>query len=102
MPQNWYEGRVEHYYRYLKALGLIHSAAHSANVSFFEFGHASFQTVFDLERVPNAPHSGLSTHDGVLSLDIRGMGAAPPTLIYVRLFHDLISEISDGQVVVAL
>jgi len=37
-----------------------------------------------------------------LTIDIRGMGASPPTLIYVHLFHDLLAEISDGQVVVAL
>lgn len=102
MPQNRYEGRVEHYYRYLKGLGLIHSAAHSANVSFFEFGQGSFQALFDLKKISQAPHSGLSTHEGVLSIDIRGMGLSPPTLIYVHLFHDLLCEISDGQVFVAI
>ena len=100
--QNKYEGLNEAYWRYLKGIGLVHSAAHSANVSFHEFTKASFQSHFDLERVPQAPHSGQNTHEGVLTIDIRGMGASPPTLIYVHMFHDLLAEISDGQVVVAL
>jgi len=101
-PQNRYQGLKEAYWRYLKGLGLVHSSAHSANVSFHEFAKSSFQSHFDLERVPNAPHSGQNTHEGVLTVDIRGMGASPPELIYVHLFHDLLAEISDGQVVVAL
>ena len=101
-PKNRCESLKEAYWRYLKGIGLVHSAAHSANVSFHEFSKASFQSHFDLERVPQAPHSGQNTHEGVLTIDIRGMGAAPPTLIYVHLFHDFIAEISDGQVVVAL
>jgi len=101
-PQNRYQGLKEAYWRYLKGLGLVHSSAHAANVTFHEFSKASFQSHFDLERVPNAPHSGANTHDGVLTIDIRGMGATPPDLIYVHLFHDLLAEISDGQVVVAL
>ena len=64
--------------------------------------HSSFQAHFDLERVPNSPHSGQNTHEGVLTVDIRGLGANPPELIYVHLFHDLLAEVSDGQVVVAL
>ena len=101
-PQNRYAGLKEAYWRYLKGLGLVHSSAHAANVTFHEFSKASFQSHFDLERVPNAPHSGANTHEGVLTIDIRGMGATPPDLIYVHLFHDLLTEISDGQVVVAL
>ena len=101
-PQNRYQGLKEAYWRYLKGMGLVHSSAHAANVTFHEFSKASFQSHFDLERVPNAPHSGANTHDGVLSIDIRGLGATPPDLIYVHLFHDLLAEISDGQVVVAL
>jgi len=101
-PQNRYQGLKEAYWRYLKGMGLVHSSAHSANVTFHEFSKASFQSHFDLERVPNAPHSGQNTHEGVLTVDIRGLGATPPDLIYVHLFHDLLAEISDGQVVVAL
>ena len=101
-PQNRYQGLKEAYWRYLKGLGLVHSSAHAANVTFHEFTKASFQVHMDLERVPNAPHSGANTHEGVLTIDIRGMGATPPDLIYVHLFHDLLAEISDGQVVVAL
>ena len=101
-PQNRYEGLKEAYWRYLKGLGLVHSAAHSANVSFHEFSKASFQSHFDLERCPQAPHQGQNTHEGVLTLDIRGMGADYPELIFVTMFHYLLYEISDGQVVVAL
>jgi len=101
-PQNRYSGLKEAYWRYLKGMGLVHSSAHAANVTFHEFSKASFQSHFDLERVPNAPHSGANTHEGVLSIDCRGLGPNPPELIYVHLFHDLLCEISDGQVVVAL
>ena len=83
-------------------MGIVHSSAHAANVNFHEFSHSSFQAHFDLERVANANHSGANTHEGVLTVDIRGLGPNPPELIYVHLFHDLLAEISDGQVVVAL
>ena len=101
-PQNRYSGLKEAYWRYLKGMGIIHSSAHASNVNFHEFSKASFQAHYDLERVANANHSGANTHEGVLTVDIRGMGATPPDLIYVHLFHDLLCEISDGQVVVAL
>ena len=101
-PQNRYSGLKEAYWRYLKGMGIVHSSAHAANVNFHEFSHSSFQAHFDLERVANANHSGANTHEGVLTIDARGMGPNPPELIYVHLFHDLLAEISDGQVVVAL
>ena len=101
-PQNRYQGLKEAYWRYLKGLGLVHSSAHAANVTFHEFSTASFQAHYDLERVANASHSGANTHEGVLTIDCRGLGPNPPELIYVHLFHDLLCEISDGQVVVAL
>ena len=71
-PQNRYQGNREAYWRFLKGTGLIHSAAHSANVSFQEFTKSSWIGLFDLERVSQAPHSGQNTHEGVLTIDIRG------------------------------
>jgi len=101
-PQNRYSGLKEAYWRYLKGMGIVHSSAHAANVTFHEFSTARVPAHFDLERVANAPHSGANTHEGVLTIDIRNLGTTPPDLIYVHLFHDLLCEISDGQVVVAL
>ena len=47
----------------------------------------------------------MSTHESTVTIHMKGMAAssaAAPTKIYVTLYHDFLSEISDGGVVVAL
>ena len=109
-PQNVYGqapngGLKEHYYRFLKGTGLLYSAAHAANTSFEAYGTRSLQLLFDLEKVPQSAHSGMSTHEATVTIHMKGMAAssaAAPTKIYVTIFHDYMAEISDGGVVVAL
>ena len=109
-PQNVYGqapngGLKEHYYRFLKGTGLLYSDAHAANTSFEAYGTRSFQLLFDLEKVPQSAHSGMSTHEAAVTIHMKGMAASSaqsPTKIFRVIFHDYMAEISDGGVVVAL
>ena len=84
---------------------MLYSAAHAANTSFDAYGTRSFQLLFDLEKVPQSAHSGMSTHEATVTIHMKGMAAssaAAPTKIYCIIFHDFLAEVADSGVVVAL
>ncbi len=73
------------------------------------YGGSSFIQLTDLERAGGAAtHSGESTYGATLTIDLRALGdaagnaASIPNLIFVTLYHDLIVDMSDAGVTVAM
>ena len=95
----------EHWWRYLSGLGIATSGQFTASNSIADYSKDSFIQLTDLERAGGAAtHSGESTYGATLTVDLKGLtgSAAYPDLIYVTLFHDLIVDMSDAGVTVAM
>jgi hypothetical protein len=105
-PQGQNEGMREHWWRYLAGLGISTSGQFTASNSIADYSRNSFIQLTDLERAGGAAtHSGESTYGATLTVDLRGMkpgATAAPGLIYVTLYHDLIVDMSDAGVTVAM
>jgi hypothetical protein len=105
-PQGQNEGNREHWWRYLAGLGIATSGNFTVDNNIADYGKDSFIQLTDLERAGGvATHSGESTYGATLTIDLRNMkpgATAAPGLIYVTLFHDLIVDMSDAGVTVAM
>jgi hypothetical protein len=104
-PQGQNEGMREHWWRYIAGLGIANAAQFTASNTIKDYGGSSFIQLTDLERAGGAAtHSGESTYGATLTVDLRGLAGsvAYPDLIYVTLFHDLIVDMSDAGVTVAM
>jgi hypothetical protein len=104
-PQGQNEGLREHWWRYLSGLGVATSGQFTVQNSLPEYSGSSFIALTDLEKVGgSATHSGESTYGATLTIDLRNMSGnvAVPDLIYVTLYHDLLVDLSDAGVTVAM
>ena len=105
-PQGQNEGMREHWWRYMAGLGIATSGQFTANNSIEDYSKDAFIQLTDLERAgASATHSGESTYGATLTIDLRNMNpgsTAAPGLIYVTLYHDLIVDMSDAGVTVAM
>jgi hypothetical protein len=104
-PQGQNEGLREHWWRYLSGLGIATSGQFTISNNIEDYGGSSFIQLTDLERAGGAAtHSGESTYGATLTVDLKGLtgSVAYPDLIYVTLFHDLIVDMSDAGVTVAM
>jgi len=103
-PEHTYKSLSQFIYRYHKATGLDKSASHCATVSRQSFATSNWITVFDLETVPQANHSGLNTSAGSIVISFRHVGTSAenyPTQAVITLFYDSIAEIGDSGVSVS-
>ena len=103
-PEHTYKSLSQFIYRYHKATGLDKSASHCATVSRQSFANSNWITVFDLETVPQANHSGLNTSAGSIVISFKNVGTSAenyPTQAVITLFYDSIAEIGDSGVSVS-
>jgi hypothetical protein len=104
-PQGQNEGMREHWWRYLSGLGIANAGQFTIDNDITQYGGSSFIQLTDLERAGGAAtHSGESTYGATLTIDLKALagGVAYPDLIYVTLYHDLIVDMSDAGVTVAM
>ena len=101
-----YRGKEALYMRMVKSLGIMSSSNHTTGIDFDAFSTDSAILCYDTEVVPQAPHPGQNTYgSGGCTIHIRGMGTSSsdsPAQVHLTLLYDVLLDINDGGVTVAM
>ena len=103
-PDNRCDNLSQHWQRLLHPIGMANSPM-TINITRSSYGSDNFVNATDVEAIPEAHASRMSTHNAPLVYDIQQIGTNSsdlPSAAYVLCFHECLIEISQDRVSVAI